>query len=317
MFCRVSPFSKTFDEIWLIYYVPDFLVSEISAWKLVEIPLREEIELAVVLEIDVEIWNTPEEKIKSLIWSAHENVFLEKYQIELIDFIAKNYYTPIHNAVSLFFPKNLLEKIKKQKFLNFETKNNYNYKSNYEIIFSQKQKNIVDSISQDEKYLLYWITWSGKTEIYIELIRKQLQKGKQSLLLIPEIILSNQISDKIKQAFWDDVIIINSTVSQAVRTQYFCDIKSWKAKIIVGTRSALFYPYSCLWLVIMDEEHDNSFSSDQSPRFHSKELLNFMNKSLNFTLLLASWTPSVSSMFHAMKWEYKLLNLLEKYKKPE
>lgn len=319
MYCLVSPFSHTFDTIWLIYFVPDFLSCSLEVWKIVEIPYKENIVLAVVLEINSNIWDTPEEKIKSLISIKNENIFLSNYQIEILRFVSQYYFTPISNAANLYFPKNLLEKISKNTFVDFSTKNTYDYKNNHEIILSEKQSEVFQKINswEDQKYLLYWITWSGKTQIYIELIKKQLQNNKQSLLLIPEIILSNQISQSIKNVFWDDVLIINSTVSAAKKTQYFCDIHTNKAKIIIGTRSALFYPYNNLWIIIVDEEHDNSYISDQAPRYHALDIVNKISDVNNIKLVLASWTPSVKTMYDAMKNKYTLVTLLEKYKKPE
>jgi primosomal protein N' (replication factor Y) len=93
------------------------------------------------------------------------------------------------------------------------------------------------------------------------------------------------------------------------------DIYTGKAKIIIWTRSALFYPYNDLWSIIVDEEHDNSYVSDQSPRFHSLDIVNKISDLLNIPLLLASGTPSVTSMFKSVKWEYKQVSLLKKYKR--
>lgn len=319
MYCLVSPFSNTFDTIWLIYYVPDFLVWDITLWQIVEIPLRNEIQIAVVIWINSLIWDIPEEKIKSLISIKYPLNFLWNYQIDILKFISSFYFTPIANSASLFFPKNLLEKIKKNTFENFETKNNYSYCDNIHVNFSPAQQKAFDIISQSEKnkFLLYWITWSGKTQIYIQLIKNQLKNNKQSLLLIPEIILSNQISQTIKNTFWEDVLIINSTVSAAKRTQFFSDIYNSKAKIIVGTRSALFYPYKDLWIIIVDEQHDGSFVSDQAPRYHSLDIVNNISDTLNIKLVLASWTPSISCMYDSIKWKYQLVTLLEKYKTPD
>ena len=318
MYCLVSPFSNTFDTIWLHYYVPDHFCDDIKIWQIVEIPLREEIQIAVVLDIHCDIWDTPEEKIKSLISIKYAEIFLHLYQIKLLKFISQYYFTPIWNAANLFFPKNLLEKIKKDTFKNFETKNNYLYTDNIHVNFSPAQQIAFDKItwSENNKFLLYWITWSGKTQIYIELIKQQLQSNKQSLLLIPEIILSNQISQTIKNTFWDDVLILNSTVSAAKRTQYFSDIYTNKAKIIIGTRSALFYPFSDLWIIIVDEQHDNSFISDQSPRYHSLDVVNNIVDNTDIKLILASWTPSINAMYDSMKGKYELITLLEKYKTP-
>lgn len=319
MYCLVSPFNKSFDEIWLMYFVPDFLSKDLKIGNIVEIPYGKEIEIAIVLDVNTSIWNIDESKIKSIISIKNNNIFLKDYQINLVKWLASFYITPIHNTVNLFFPRNLLDKIKKDKVENFNTKQEYNYNFQQNIDFSLAQENSYNQIikSENKKVLLYGITWSGKTEIYIKLIQKYLQEDKQSLLLIPEIILSNQISNKIKEAFWEDVIIINSTVSAAKRTNLWFDIYNSKAKIIIWTRSALFYPYQNLWIIIVDEEHDNSYISDQSPRFHSWDIVNYISDSLNIPLLLASGTPSVTSMYKSIKWEYQQVSLLEKYKRPE
>lgn len=317
MYCLVSPFSKSFDEIWLIYYVPDFLTSDIKIGQIVEIPYGKTIEIALVLNINVSLWSIDESKIKSLVSIKHNSIFLNNYEKEIIPWIAKYYFTPIHNAASLFFPKNLLEKVNKEKIPDFITKTEYNYSFAKDIILTEAQDNAYQEIKkvENKKILFYGITWSWKTEIYIKLIKEALEKWEQSLLLIPEIILSNQISTKIKEVFWEDVIIINSTVSAAKKTWYWCDIKTWKAKIILWTRSSIFYPFNNLWLIIVDEEHDNSYVSDQAPRYHSLDIVNYIANYLDIKLILASGTPSVTSMYKAIKWEYKLVNLLEKYKK--
>ena len=169
-------------------------------------------------------------------------------------------------------------------------------------------------ISEENKFLLFWVTGSWKTEIYIKLIEENLKKWKQSLLLIPEIILTNQISERLKKYFWNDLIILNSTVSEAKKTKYFLDIFENKAKIIIWTRSVLFYPFADLWLIIIDEEHDNSYISDQTPRYNSIEIANKITDLVWNKLLLASGTPSINSMYKAICKDYKLLNLLEKFK---
>ena len=163
--------------------------------------------------------------------------------------------------------------------------------------------------------MLFWVTWSWKTEIYINLIKKYIDEWKQVLFLIPEIILWNQISSKVKKVFWNDVILINSTITETQKTKYFIDIYHNKAKVILWTRSTLFYPFNNLWLIIIDEEHDNSYVSDQSPRYNAIEIANKITDINNNKLLLASGTPSINSMYKAINKEYELLNLLDKYKK--
>lgn len=315
MYILVSPFSKTFDEVWLMYFVPDFFQDEIKVGQVIEVPIREAIELAIVLKINVETWAIPLNKIKEIAWTYNDNIFLTSYQSQIISWMAEYYFTPIHNVLWAFFPRNLREKIKKDTFSFIpkkEKKYEYTYGSSIE--FSKAQNNAYQILCWvDQKYLLHGITWAWKTEIYIQLIQDNLLNWKQSLLLIPEIILTNQISDKIKKVFWNDVVILNSTVSEAKKTEYWRDIYNDKAKIVVATRSWLLYPFSNLGLIIIDEEHDNSYISDQAPRFNALELANQITDIHWNKLILASWTPSISSMFSALKWKYKLVSLLEKF----
>lgn len=315
MFAFVVPFWKSFDEIWFTYKIPENLKEKIREGQIVEIPFWKEKVIWFLYETFEKIPEKMDEsKIKEIISIVSENIFLNYYRIELLKFISKNYFTPIHNSLSLFFPRNLIEKIKKWK-LEIKT-SEYNYFSDENKVLTKAQEKIFEEIirSEENKFLLFWVTGSWKTEIYIKLIEENLKNWKQSLLLIPEIILTNQISERLKKYFWNDLIILNSTVSEAKKTKYFLDIFENKAKIIIWTRSALFYPFADLWLIIIDEEHDNSYISDQTPRYNSIEIANKITDLVWNKLLLASWTPSINSMYKGIKGEYKLLSLLEKFK---
>jgi primosomal protein N' (replication factor Y) len=316
MYCIVSPFSKTFDDIGLTYFIPDFLNWELKIWNIVDIPIKEAIEIAVVLDI-VNETNIDNSKIKSIIWIKNNNIFLYHYQQQILPWIAEYYFTAIHNSLNLFFPKNLKEKILKDKInKEFEKENksiDYSYK--HKATLSNEQNKLYKDIQQssNNKILLYWVTGSGKTEVYIKLIEEALSTWKQSLFLIPEIILTNQIASRIKEVFWEEVIVINSTVSDAKKTKYWISIYNGNAKIIIGTRSALFYPFKDLWLIIIDEEHDNSYISDSHARYNTIEIAEKITEINNNKLILASGTPSIKSMYKWVKWEYRLLYLLNKY----
>lgn len=315
MYCRVVPFSRTFDSYGLVYFIPEHLETNIQNYQIVEIPLRTNIEIAVVLEI---LLSLPAEiepsKVKSLIGIKNDEIFLFPYQAQLVNFVTTQYITPIHNALGLFFPRNLREKILKETFWKIQPKQ-YKYITTKKPALSLAQKTAYTQIrnASQKKVLLYWVTGSGKTEIYREIISENLKNQKQTLLLIPEIILWNQIGERIKQMFWDDVLSISSEVPEAKRTQYWVDIRSGNAKIIVGTRSSLFYPYSNLATIIVDEEHDQSYVSDSAPRYSSREIVSEISQTLDIPVLFASGTPSVETMYNAMKWKYELVNLLEKY----
>ena len=317
MYCIVSPFTKTFDDAGLTYFIPDFLEWEIKIWNIVEVPLKTSIEIAVVIKV-INITDIEKSKIKSIISIKNSNIFLQKYQQSILSWLPSHYFTAIHNSLNLFFPKNLKDKISKGKIdkeIEKNSTNMYSYNINNKILLSKTQDEAYNAIKQsrNNKILLYWVTWSWKTEIYIKLIKEQLDHWNQSLFLIPEIILTNQIAMRIKDVFWDQVLIINSTISDAVKTKSRINIYNWNAKIIIGTRSALFYPFKNLWLIIIDEEHDNSYISDSQVRYNWVEVAEKITELNKNKLILASGTPSIKSMYKWVRWEYELVYLLNKY----
>lgn len=329
MYIIVSPFWKTFDDKGLIYFVPDFLSWKIKIGNCVEIPIRRSIEIAIVLKVitEKEIDINPE-KIKSIISITNTNILLNSYQIFLSFWISEYYFCQIHTALNLFFPTNIREKLKKWKFNDFlEKEKNIPLKKtitedakikkiNTKLILSEAQQKAYTQIidSENKKVLFYWITWSWKTEIYIKVIEQYINKWKQALLLIPEIILNNQIWEKIISYFWDEVLIINSSITQATKAKYWASILRRKSKIIVWTRSALFYPFQNLWVIIVDEQHDNSYNSDKNPRFKSLEVVEQISKQTNIKVIFASWTPSINYMYKTIKKDLQIVSLLEKYK---
>lgn len=314
MFAIVVPFGKSFDDIWFTYIVPKNLISEIKKGLIVLIPFKNEIipwaiiDLKDSTEVDIN-------SLKNIDSILYDREIISENNTQLIKYISKKYFTPIHNALWLFVPKNLLSKIIKQKY-DINKFNTYNYK-NIDIKLSEKQQEIYENIisSEEKRFLLYGVTWSWKTEIYIKLVENYIKKWEQVLLLIPEIILTNQISSRFKDIFWEDIVVINSTITDTSKTNYFTDIYNSSAKIIISTRSGIFYPYNNLWLIIVDEEHDNSYISDNSPRYNTIDIVNEITNLNNNKLLLASGTPSIKSMYDWMNKKYKVLNLLEKYKK--
>lgn len=318
MLVQISPFSRSFDDVWITYFVPKDLEQEIKLWIILEIPLQSKITVWVVLDIfDDELLDIPKEKLKSIISIKNKNQLLFSYQVTLVNWIAKYYFSSISSSLSLFFPQNLRKKIENWKIdLNSQKKLNYKYDYTKELTSDQKiaLKQIEES---KNKLLFYWITGSWKTEIYINLIKKYLEKWQQSLIMIPEIILTNQIADRFQKIFWKDIVIINSSISDATKTKNRIDIFTWNAKIIIWTRSSLFYPYKDLWLIIIDEEHDLSYSSQNSPRIDSKEVASKICDLSWVKLILASGTPCIKNMYKAIMWEFEIVNLLKEYNKQE
>lgn len=314
MYYRVIPFAKTFDTFGLTYKIPDRYISEIVPGKLVTIPLKNTQELGLLMwevheqDIDYDI-----SSIKEIEDYISDTVFLSDEQRSIVDFIANCYITPIHNAVSLFFPRNLKEKIAKWTFEKVKKKQYEYLKSS--LVLSEAQQEIYTKISksQNKKHLIYWVTGSGKTQIYMKIIEDNLKLWKQTLLLIPEIILTSQIGERLKKQFWGEVLLLHSGVSEAKKTLYWKHIYSDEAKIIVWTRSSLFYPYNNLWAIIIDEEHDSSYISDSAPRYHTLEVAEKLSELYRIPLVLWSGTPRATTMYRGLTWEFQLLQLLKKY----
>lgn len=316
MYWLIVPFwKKTFDNIGYTYIIPDRLSNKIKRWMVVEFFLKEELSYWIVYDFVDKVYFDPN-KLREIIDIKNEYIILSWYRLELLKFLWINYFTAIHNSLWVFIPQNLKTKVVNDKLVFKDIDLKYN--NNFTINLSSAQNNAYNEINKHNKTLLFWVTWSWKTQIYIKLIQNQLKLSKQSLLLIPEIILTTQISDTIKSFFWNDVLIINSTITEATKTKYFWLINNWIAKVIIWTRSSIFYPYNNLWLIIIDEEHDSSYISDQSPRYNTIEIAEKITE-LNWNkLLLWSGTPSIKSMYKAINWDwYKLVTLFEKYKKTD
>lgn len=315
MLVLVSPFVKSFDDIWFTYLVPKELEEYIKVWIVVDVPMQTQILSGVVLDIQDEAnLNFDIDKLKPIIWIKYESPLLFNYQLRTIKWISKYYFCKIHSSLNLFFPRNLKEKIEKIK-LDLTSKKEYKYEFNYGKNLTNLQEKVLKDIDKtNKKIIFYWVTWSGKTEVYINLVKKYLDQWKQSLILVPEIILNNQLFDRFKEIFWDDVVMINSSITETLKYKNRIDIYNNNAKIIIWTRSSLFYPYNDLGLVIIDEEHDMSYKSDTTPKIDIREVINYISKLINIKIIYASWTPSIKTIYKWLKNEYEIINLLDEYK---
>lgn len=163
-----------------------------------------------------------------------------------------------------------------------------------------------------KKFLLFGVTGSGKTQIYIETALKVRADGRQVLILVPEIVLTGQLVMSFKQYFADDVAVIHSKLSVNERNDTFWRIRTGQAGIVIGARSALFAPFDNLGLIVMDEEHDASYKQDESPRYHAHDVAEKMAQIYDAIFLLGSATPSLESFYKAQNGEYTLLTMRER-----
>lgn len=182
-----------------------------------------------------------------------------------------------------------------------------------DLALTNEQQLAYNSIKNSGEYLLYGITGSGKTEIYLQLIEKMLKQGKSSIMLVPEISLTPQTIDRFIARFGEEEIaVLHSKLSTGERFDEWNKIKDGKAKIIIGARSAIFAPAQNLGLIVIDEEHDESYQSEASPRYDSIEVAEYLCNKFNIPLVLGSATPSMREFYKAKMGKINLLTLSQR-----
>lgn len=161
--------------------------------------------------------------------------------------------------------------------------------------------------------LLYGVTGSGKTKVFLKLVDEVSSRGEGVIIMVPEIALTPQMIKIFSERYGSKIAVFHSAMSLGARMDEWARIKQGKALIAIGTRSAVFAPFSKLGLIIIDEEQEHTYKSEKSPRFHARDLARFRARYHNCLLCLASATPSVESYSNALSGKYKLFTLTERY----
>ena len=189
--------------------------------------------------------------------------------------------------------------------------------SNYKRVnLTDKQRlvsdTIISSFGKSDTFLLYGVTGSGKTEVYMDVIEKVLNSGKTAIMLVPEIGLTPQIVGKFISRFGDVISVLHSKLSDSERYDEYRKITNGESKIVIGTRSAIFVPFNNIGVIIIDEEHTSSYKQDNNPRYSAINVAEWRSKYHNCPLVLGSATPSLESFAKAGNHVYKLLTLTER-----
>jgi len=177
------------------------------------------------------------------------------------------------------------------------------------------QQRIVSEVLKDfdggfqKTYLIHGVTGSGKTEVYMELIGEMLKRGRQCIVLIPEIALTYQTLLRFYNRFGDRVSVMNSTLSPGEKYDQCERAKRGEIDVIIGPRSALFTPFPNIGLIVIDEEHENSYKSESTPKYHARETARKVAKLNGASVILGSATPSLEAYYRAKKGEYTLFQM--------
>lgn len=179
------------------------------------------------------------------------------------------------------------------------------------ITLNSKQKEAYDTINNSASgvFLLHGITGSGKTEIYLQLVHQMLLKGKDTIVLVPEISLTPQMVERFKGRFGTSISVYHSKMSDGERYDEWMRIKKGETKIVIGARSAIFLPFSNLGMIILDEEHEGSYKSENNPKYDARELAEFIAMNENCKVIYGTATPSIETYTRAKKEEIKLLEI--------
>ncbi len=210
--------------------------------------------------------------------------FYSQLMLEIANFVSQYYVCSIGEALSVYTPFDINCSLESQQI---------NFVSN--ILLSNEQQEAFEFLEEKRQALLFANTGSGKTEIYIKTIEKILNEGKQAILLMPEISLTPQMQKRLEKVFKEHVAIWHSKITKKKKETIIEGILSSKIKLVAGARSALFLPFDKLGLIIVDEEHDESYKSDSKPRLNAKDLSIYISKKYDIRLILGSATASTSS----------------------
>lgn len=174
----------------------------------------------------------------------------------------------------------------------------------------------LDRLCQEERAaaaLLYGVTGSGKTQVYIRLIQRVLNRGRTAIVLVPEISLTPQLLRIFASHFGTQIAVLHSSLRSGERYDEWKRVRSGEAKVVIGTRSAVFAPLKDLGLIVLDEEQEATYKSENTPRYHAREVAKYRCVQHNALLLMGSATPSVESMYHARQGSYHLFTLERRY----
>ena len=236
-----------------------------------------------------------------------------KKQVEILKSIIENGSVKVISSnissVTSLANKGLIKTISREVY----RYNDNTIENKHTVFLNEEQskvvKEVIDNLNTNNTYLLKGVTGSGKTEVYMHIIKEVIDRGMQAIMLVPEISLTPQIVSRFRQRFNDEVAVLHSGLSDGERYDEYRKIKKGLVKIVVGARSAIFSPFQNLGVIIIDEEQVTSYKQENNPKYHTRDVALFRCKYHNCPLVLGSATPSLESYARAKKGVYKLLTL--------
>lgn len=280
-------------------------IQQVKVGALVLVPFRRKMVTGVVWEIDV----TPKcPRIKEVAEYILPDTPVNTTNLRFLDLAAQYYLAELGDVAKMLLPVELSKKpdiVQSQQISSHQCQLPN---------LSDEQQSVFNVIRYSQSTtLLKGVTGSGKTEIYFHLIASIMQQDMQVLLLMPEINLANHIAARFHTRFGFESVIWHSNVSKAKKKQILRGILSNQIKVIIGTRSSLFLPYTSLGLIIIDEEHDQSYKQESSIMYNARDMAVLRGKIAQIPVLLSSATPSLESIYNVKKQKYNFLELKSRF----
>lgn len=257
----------------------------------------------------VKLIKNPEEIMEDI----ENNVITSAKHIKLLTFLMYNDYVLINDIIDgLEISRQVINTVEKNGYITLEKVDiKPDFLTEFKVSPTEpkmptpEQEFAIDRINsyidsnEYKQCLLFGVTGSGKTEVYLQVIKRVLEKGKRAIVLVPEISLTYQTVNRFVSRFGNNIAILHSKMTVSKRKEEYKRIKNGEVDIIIGARSAIFAPVDNLGLVIIDEEHDGSYYSQTTPKYSTKEVASYICKENNATLILGSATPEISSFYKA------------------
>ncbi len=235
-----------------------------------------------------------------------------KKQKEILERLLKEeriLITNLDSTINTLLKKELIQTIYEEKY-RYKYRSDSTYKK---VVLNEEQKwasnEIKNNLDKCLTYLLYGVTGSGKTEVYIDVIKEVLERGKSAIILVPEISLTPQIIGRFTNIFGDKIAVLHSGLTDYEKYDEYRKIREGQVSIVIGARSAIFAPLPNLGIIIIDEEHSQSYKQDCTPRYNAKDVATLRSEYHQIPLILGSATPTIESYARSLKGNYHLLKL--------
>ncbi|MCY1152701.1 MAG: primosomal protein N' [Sphaerochaetaceae bacterium] len=288
------------------YKIPEELISKVCVGVRVNVPFRSYSKIGYVIEIENEY--DSKYKIKEIKKVVDKEPLFDENQIELAKWMANFYLCSVGEALALQIPGG-----KREKAISMSI-NEEDISTRKIDKLSIEQENALEILRKKESalYYLYGVTGSGKSEIYFRFAKEIIKENKQVIYLVPEITLTHQLIQQVSKRFDNEVAILHSAMTKSQRLSQWLKIFKNEVSIVIGVRSAIFAPFHNLGLVIMDEEHENSYKSSQTPRYHARQIAQHICKKNNSILIMGSATPSLEAYRLMKENKIKKIELLNR-----